>query len=281
MADLKSIVNKWQTFMIENNGWNALFLENHDQGRAISRFASDKPKWREIASKMVATFLGFQSGTVFIYQGQELAQANVPESWTIDMFRDIETLNHWKDLGESNPSNVRQRQVAMSQYKIKSRDNARTPMQWDGSKNAGFTTNDRPWMDVHEDYRTWNAASQVTRSDSAYNYWAAMLRLRKELPNIFVYGDFKLVSPENEDVFAYLRVYDESQTALVVANFREDIVDWRVPAEAARHFTGQSAAMGNYEKPPTLSDATVAIQLRPFEAFVLVNRPDRQQSAEI
>ncbi|KFZ01240.1 hypothetical protein V500_00837 [Pseudogymnoascus sp. VKM F-4518 (FW-2643)] len=281
MADLKSIVNKWQTFMIENNGWNALVLESHDQGRAISRFASDKPKWREIASKMVATFMGFQSGTVFIYQGQELAQANVPESWTIDMFRDIETLNHWKGLGESNPSNVRQRQVAMSQYKIKSRDNARTPIQWDGSRHAGFTTNDRPWIDVHEDYRTWNVASQVTRPDSAYNYWAAMLRLRKELPNTFVYGDFKLVSPENEDIFAYLRTYDEFQSALVVANFREDIVDWRVPAEAARYFTGQSAAIGNYEKPPTLSDATGAIQLRPFEAFVLVNRPDRQQSAEI
>ena len=136
MADLKSIVNKWQTFMIENNGRNALVLESHDQGRAISRFASDKPKWREIASKMVATFLGFQSGTVFIYQGQELTQANVPESWTIDLFRDIETLNHWKDLGESSPSNVRQRQVAMSQYKIKYRDNARTPMQRDGSRNA-------------------------------------------------------------------------------------------------------------------------------------------------
>lgn len=108
-----------------------------------------------------------------------------------------------------------------------------------------------------------------------------MLRLRKELPNIFVYGDFKLVSPENEDIFAYLRTYDEFQSALVVANFREDIVDWRVPAEAARYFTGQSAAIGNYEKPPTLSDATGAIQLRPFEAFVLVNRPNRQQSAEI
>lgn len=86
------------------------------------------------------------------------------------MFRDIETLNHWKGLGESNPSNVRQRQVAMSQYKIKSRDNARTPIQWDGSRHAGFTTNDRPWIDVHEDYRTWNVASQVTQPDSAYNY---------------------------------------------------------------------------------------------------------------
>jgi glycosidase len=97
MPALKSIVTKWQKFMFENDGWNALYLENHDQPRSVSRFASDLPERRALSAKMLATFLGFQSGTVFLYQGQELAMANVPRNWGIDRYRDIETLNHWTE----------------------------------------------------------------------------------------------------------------------------------------------------------------------------------------
>lgn len=97
MSELKSITGKWQTFMYQNDGWNALYLENHDQPRCVSRFASDAPEYRVLSGKMMATFQGFQAGTPFIYQGQELAMPSVPRSWGIDKYRDIETLNAWKE----------------------------------------------------------------------------------------------------------------------------------------------------------------------------------------
>lgn len=97
MSDLKAIVGKWQTFMYENDGWNALYLENHDQSRTVSRWASDEPKYRDLSAKLFATFLGFQSGTPFIYQGQELGMSNIPSDWSMDEFRDLETLNHWHE----------------------------------------------------------------------------------------------------------------------------------------------------------------------------------------
>lgn len=97
MSDLKSIVNKWQTFMQDNHGWNALYLENHDQSRTVTRWASDKPEFRDLASGMFAAFIALQSGTAFVYQGQELGMANMPESWDVSEYRDLEVLNHWEE----------------------------------------------------------------------------------------------------------------------------------------------------------------------------------------
>lgn len=97
LTDLKQIVNRWQTFMLEKNGWNALYLENHDQSRSVSRFGSDKPQYRSVSAKMLATYLGFQSGTLFLYQGQELAMANVPLSWAIEEYKDVATQNYWNE----------------------------------------------------------------------------------------------------------------------------------------------------------------------------------------
>lgn len=263
MDDLKSVVKKWQTFMINNNGWNALYLENHDQGRVISRFASDKPEWRALSGKMLATFLALQSGTVFVYQGQELAMANVPESWTIDKFRDIETLNHWRSLcGDEE-----KQRIAMKEYKIKSRDNARTPMQWDKSAHAGFTTGEKPWIDVHEDYETWNAEAQVSQQDSVYNYWVRLLQLRREHKDLFIYGSFELVSPDHEDVFAYMRTFG-SERVLVVTNFRAKTVSWGLPTNVEPLVNGAENLIRNYGDTPTLSSGTGTMELRPFETVV-------------
>jgi glycosidase len=268
MADLKSVVKKWQTFMIANSGWNALYLENHDQGRVVSRFASDAPEWRSLSGKMLATFLALQSGTLFVYQGQELAMANVPESWTIEGFRDIETVNHWRELVGAYPADEERQRAAMKEYKIKSRDNARTPMQWDKTAHAGFTTGEKPWIDVHGDYETWNAEAQVNQPDSVYNYWASLLGLRRELKDIFVYGDFELVSPEHEDVFAYTRTFGGSETVLVVTNFRAKTVSWSLPAEVGLFVEDGEKIIGNYENWPTLSGDAKTMELRPFEAIV-------------
>ncbi|KFZ01024.1 hypothetical protein V501_10273 [Pseudogymnoascus sp. VKM F-4519 (FW-2642)] len=268
MSDLKSVVEKWQHVMIYNGGWNALYLENHDQGRVISRFASDTPEWRALSGKMLATFLALQSGTVFVYQGQELAMKNVPAEWTIDDFRDIETLNHWHELLAAYPDDKERQAVAMQEYRIKSRDNARTPMQWNKSAHAGFTTGEKPWINVHGDYETWNAEAQVSQPDSVYHYWAELLKLRLKLKDVFVYGDFIPVGTAHEDVFAYMRSTSDSKgAALVVTNFRAESVSWKVPAEVEPFASEGHKVIGNYETVPTVSGGDT-IELRPFEAVV-------------
>ncbi|OBT83986.1 hypothetical protein VE02_08024 [Pseudogymnoascus sp. 03VT05] len=268
MSDLKSIVEKWQHVMIYSGGWNALYLENHDQGRVISRFASDTPEWRALSGKMLATFLALQSGTVFVYQGQELAMKNVPAEWTIDDFRDIETLNHWHELLAAYPDDTERQAVAMQEYRIKSRDNARTPMQWNKSAHAGFTTGEKPWINVHGDYETWNAEAQVSQPDSVYHYWAELLKLRLKLKDFIVYGDFIPVGTAHKDVFAYMRTTSDSKgAALVVTNFRADAVSWKVPTEVEPFASEGQRVIGNYETVPTIS-GDYTIELRPFEAVV-------------
>lgn len=261
MSELKSIVNKWQQFMYQNHGWNALFLENHDQARTVSRWGSDKPQYREQAAKMFATFLGLQSGTVFLYQGQELGMSNIPDDWEMGEFRDLETLNHWQGLCEAQVDRD-SLHVAKKQYHLKSRDNARTPMQWSAEPKAGFTDGD-PWFRVNDSYRQCNASSQVGVAGSPYEYWAAILRLRKTMPNVLVYGDFCLVDAENDDVLAYTRTAGDD-SVLVACNFRERAVEWTVPRDvfvlSAKHViasTYQDVHFGGG-----------VVRLRPFEAFV-------------
>jgi len=262
MSKLKEIVNKWQIFMIENGGWNASYIENHDQGRAISRFASDLPQFRAMASKMMATFLGFQSGTPFVYQGQELAHANYPRDWSVDKLRDIESLNDWKEVLKRYPDDKERQKLAVSQYRLK-------------SKNAGFSTANKPWMDVHDDFKEWNAEQQTSDTESPYNYWGTMLKLRKEYKDIFVYADFKLVSPEDDNVFAYTRSFDEKHVGLVVTNFRDHVSEWTVPSDAAEYLE-LPVILANYSGGPQLQGDRTKVSLRPFEAFVCASSPSSE-----
>ncbi|KAL2824708.1 glycoside hydrolase superfamily [Aspergillus pseudoustus] len=229
LGEIKAIVTKWQQFMHDNNGWNALYLENHDQGRSVSRFGSDRPEFRELSAKMLATLLGTQSGTVFIYQGQELGMPNVPPDWPFENYRDIETLNHWKELTSSHPEDTDLHQRALAEYRLKSRDNSRTPMQWDDSPNAGFSTAE-PWIPLHRDYATLNAALQAKDPASVYSYWSAIFNLRKQYADILVYGSFRLIDAQNPTVFAFVRSGAvTSQQALVVLNFGPHAVSWTLP----------------------------------------------------
>ncbi|KAF4121360.1 oligo-1,6-glucosidase, partial [Geosmithia morbida] len=224
LARLKKTVSKWQRFMIDHNGWNALYLENHDQPRAPSRFAYDTPGLRERSAKMIAIFLGFQSGTPFVYQGQEIGMTNVPKDWPIEEYKDIDCLNHWnlhKDTADAET-----RAEYMSSYQKKARDNSRTPMQWDGSAQAGFTTGDKPWMRVNDNYETVNAGSQVDDPDSVYHCYRQVLEKRKADREVFVYGDWALVDEPNESVFAYKRIAADGRTALIACNFTDKEVRW-------------------------------------------------------
>ncbi|KAK9370399.1 glycoside hydrolase superfamily [Lipomyces kononenkoae] len=260
LTELKKIVNKWETFMQTNDGWNAVYLENHDQARSVSRFASDAPKFRKIAAQMLATFLGFQCGTIFVYQGQELGLANVPKTWGVDKYRDLESLNHYEEKAAAGePKDVLDR--ILSEMQKKARDNARTPMQWDTTANSGFSSV-TPWMDVNEDYKEWNAKAQVNDTSSVYAYWQSVFRLRREFKDVMVYGTFILVDDLNESVFAYKRVYGSSE-ALVVTSFKDTEIKWTVPKDYVE--TGK-ILLTNYDR----SDIAEEIVLQPFEAFVLL-----------
>ncbi|KAH6951751.1 glycoside hydrolase superfamily [Fusarium avenaceum] len=261
MQDLKTIVNKWQTFMYNNGGWNALYLENHDQSRTVSRYVSDKPVYRALSSKMLSTFLCFQSGTVFVYQGQELGMKNMPEEWEMTEHRDLETLNHWEEVQQMAGTDAAALEIARKEYQLKSRDHARTPVQWDATPNAGFTTG-TPWIRVNDDYETWNAAAQVSTRDSVFEYWRSALSLRKELKKIIVYGDFELIDKDNDDVFAYARS-NGGQKVVVICNFKEREVPW--PAFTSAALKSGKVLLSNY---PDVDLKQETLVLRPFEGFV-------------
>ena len=254
--------------MIDAHGWNALYLENHDQGRSVSRFGSGAPPFRAASAKMLATFLALQSGTPFVFQGQELAQPNMPASWGPDRFRDIEALNHWKATEPLIRGDEEAIARQLKQYRLKSRDNARTPMQWDRSANAGFTEG-APWMDVHEDYEEWNAEAQVQDAESTYWYWTRTLKLRKENVDLFVYGDFGLVAEGDGSVFAYKRMF-KGEVALVVCNFTGDEVGFVVPKEDQGVLEGK-VLLGNYEGGAQVHQREGTVRLRPFEAVVFAS----------
>jgi glycosidase len=271
LSSLKSIVAKWQDFMYENDGWNALYLENHDQGRSIPRFTLAAPEYRAIAGKMLATFLGLQSGTVFIFQGQEIGMVNVPTSWDISYFRDIEFLNHWNETVQTYPDDLELHITTMKQAYLKSRDNGRTPMQWGPGRFAEFTSGDvPPWISVHDDYKVWNVAAQISDPESVFWYWAKVLKLRKTWADVFVYGKFALVDADNKNLFVYSRSFGE-QIALVVLNFSETCVEWEPPKEALPVLARGKILLGNYVKGRSaVSPDTGKMTVRPFEGVVIV-----------
>ncbi|KAJ9643411.1 hypothetical protein H2199_004090 [Coniosporium tulheliwenetii] len=259
MSKWKEIVSKWQYFMIDNDGWNALYLENHDQSRSVSRWGSDLPEFRVACAKMFATFLALQCGTVFVYQGQELGMINIPKDRDVSEYRDLETLNWWNEMLEKHPDDKELHRITKDEIQKKSRDNARTPMQWDNSEHAGFSTGE-PWQRVNDTYPECNAEAQVGVKGSVFEYWANVLRLRKSHKDIFIYGDYQLIDPENNDVFAYTRTFRD-QTVVVAANFRANNVEWPLPNINLKK---EGVLISNYGD-LVVKDGVVS--LRPFEAF--------------
>ncbi|KAI9172031.1 maltase [Paramyrothecium foliicola] len=261
LSDFKSTVNKWQRFMYDNDGWNALYLENHDQPRSVSRYTSDAPEHREASAKLIAIFLGFQAGTPFVYQGQEIGMTNVPKDWPMEEYQDVDCLNHWNLHKDSNDAQLKE--FLKNQYQTKARDNARTPMQWDASPNAGFTTGAAPWMRVNDNFKEINAAAQISDPESIYSYWGQVLRKRKEHKAIFVYGDFDLVDESNDKIFAYKRTAANGDAALIVCNYSPETVAWE------HDFKAQELLVNPRGK--SLEEVNNgSIQLSPYEAVALL-----------
>jgi oligo-1,6-glucosidase len=221
LLKLKSILSKWQT-KLENSAWNSLYWNNHDQPRAVSRFGNDSSEFRELSAKMLATCLHMMKGTPYIYQGEELGMTNYPFS-DISQFQDIESKNAYEELvGGGHVTHERM----MEYLRCKSRDNARTPMQWNDKEQAGFTKG-TPWLAVNPNYKEINADQQIEDSDSVFSYYKKLIALRKKY-GLIVYGDYEPVLSEDSRVFAYIRSL-EKERILVICNFTDKVVSVTIP----------------------------------------------------
>ena len=216
MSSVRAVLNKWQ-IQLEGKAWNSLYWDNHDQPRAVSRFGNDSDSFRVISAKMLATCLHMMKGTPYIYQGEELGMTNTVFS-SIDECRDIEELNAYRQYVEEH--SLVSADVMLRCINTVGRDNARTPMQWDDSANAGFTTG-RPWIKVNPNYRTVNAKAALEDPDSVFRYYQKLIRLRHELP-VIVYGMFRPLMEDSESIYAYERLL-ETQRLVVACNWTDTL----------------------------------------------------------
>lgn len=253
LTTLKKILSRWQTALYDQ-AWNSLFWDNHDQPRAVSRFGDDRPQYREISAKMLATCLHMLQGTPYIYQGEELGMTNYPFK-SPDDFRDIESINAYREwCSEGRLSH----EVFWPCITFKSRDNARTPMQWDDSAQAGFTTG-TPWIAVNPNYTEINAKAETADPDSIFHYYRKLIALRRENP-IMVYGKYEPMMEDSEELFVYTRTFDQEKL-LVVCSFCDHKTAFPIPEE----FRGAPCLISNTGNAYTGSEVT----LQPYEAFVL------------
>ena len=247
---LKTLFRHWQQGM-HNKAWNALFWCNHDQPRIVSRFG-DEGEYRVHAAKMLGMVLHGMQGTPYIYQGEELGMTN-PHFSRITDYRDVESLNMFAELRASG----REPDELLAILASKSRDNGRTPMQWDASHNAGFTEGE-PWIGVCDNYETVNARAALDDADSVFYTYQSLIRLRKTLP-MLTWGDYEDLLPEHPSLWCYRRQW-QGQTLMVVANLSRERQQWQPdPVQGAWR-----VALGNYDDVPSRPNARL---LRPFEAI--------------
>lgn len=252
LRDFRRVMNKWQ-YELEGKAWNSLFLDNHDQPRVVSRFANDSEQYRVVSAKMIATCLHMLKGTPYVYQGEELGMTNAYFD-RLEDYRDIESINAFHQYVDSGLVTA---EDMMRYLKEISRDNARTPMQWDDSRNAGFTTG-TPWINVNPNYPKINAQAAVADPDSVFHYYQELIRLRHTLP-VIVYGKFEGLLEDSETIYAYRRLLD-GQVLTVACNFTDQ--------EQACDLCEDPAAMeliSNYKTHKTGA-------LQPYEARVILQK---------
>lgn len=251
LLDLKKVLSKWQT-ELEGQGWNSLFWNNHDLPRIVSRWGNDK-EYRIESAKMLATLLHGMKGTPYIYQGEELGMTNVRFD-DINDYNDIESLNMYKDRLSKGYSH---NEIMESIY-AKGRDNARTPMQWDDSENAGFTTG-TPWLAVNKNYDKINAKQCLQDENSIFNHYKKLIDIRKSNDTI-IYGDYKLLCEDDENIFAYVRELNGDKI-LVVCNFYDKDVEFKFDGD----FNYSKVLLSNYNDSSKMIEK---LKLRPYEAVM-------------
>ena len=248
----KQVLNRWQK-QLENVGWNALFIENHDQPRRVSTWGDDKNYWYESATSHATAYF-LQQGTPFIYQGQEIGMTNYPFE-SIESFNDVAVKTEYQ-IVKKEGGDVNQ---LLDKYKMENRDNARTPMQWNNSINAGFTTG-KPWFHVNPNYTEINVKQQLNDKFSILSYYKALIQLKKS-DLIYTYGKFSMVDAENEQIFAYTRSF-KNNTVLIVANLTNEVSELNLPFEL--DISSVDIKLHNYH----LNDINLD-HIKPYEAFVV------------
>lgn len=254
LTELKKIFTKWHKSLKEK-GWNSLFMNNHDQPRMISRFGDNK-KYRVELAKTLATLLHTLPGTLYVYQGEEIGMTNVAFD-NIEDYRDIETLNFYHEMTKKG---LPKEKIMEAIHRI-SRDNARTPMQWDDSPYAGFTTG-TPWIKINQNYPDINVAHDLKDSNSIFHYYQKIIRLRKE-NLIMIYGDYQLILEDDEHIYSYLRTLNKDRL-LIILNFFSNQTIFNLPANI--DYRDKKLLISNYDIEE--SEDIKRIYLRPYEARV-------------
>ncbi|MFT9373560.1 glycoside hydrolase family 13 protein [Liquorilactobacillus hordei] len=250
LVDLKKSLSKWQK-ALDGKGWNSLYWNNHDRARVVSRFGNDSPKYRVKSAEMLATILHMLQGTPYVYQGEELGMTNAHFE-NLEDYQDIESLEAYHQLVEREQ--LVDHDTMMRYLATESRDNARTPMQWDDSVNAGFT-NGTPWMRLNKNYPEINAKNELEDQNSIFYYYQKLIELRHN-SDLIIYGNYVELDPEDEEVFAYKRNY-EGKTLLVIGNFTDKKIkrNYNIPED-------KRMVIGNY------TDSYSENELRPYEVRV-------------
>lgn len=248
----KQVLNRWQK-QLENVGWNALFIENHDQPRRVSTWGDAKNYWYESATSHATAYF-LQQGTPFIYQGQEIGMTNYPFE-SIESFNDVAVKTEYQ-IVKKEGGDVNQ---LLDKYKMENRDNARTPMQWNNSINAGFTTG-KPWFHVNPNYTEINVKQQLNDKFSILSYYKALIQLKKS-DLIYTYGKFNMVDAENKQVFAYTRTF-KNNTVLIVANLTNEVSELNLPFEL--DISSVDIKLHNYHLNGINLD-----HIKPYESFVV------------
>lgn len=269
LAEFRDVVSRWQQFKRDEGFWNTVFIENHDHARSVTRFGNDSEGWRAISAKMLCILEVTLTGTLYVYQGQELGLRNFPRSWGIEEYKDVATQNYYNLVKAQRQNAEGKEDVDMSDlldnFQQKARDHARTPMQWDSSPNGGFTTGE-PWMRVNDDYSNWNAAAQLRDPDSVYMFWKHAIKVRKQ-HDVLIYGSFELKLPDHQQVFAYTRTLGDSE-AIVLMNF--GVNETQIDPTGLGDLEGSRLILGNYKA--SRVDGGGSLTLRGYEGRVYMKQ---------
>ena len=241
-------MSKWE-IALDGKGWNSLYWSNHDQSRAVSRFATDNPKYRVLAAKMLGTTLHMLQGTPYVYEGEEIGMTNAHFT-ELSQYEDIQSLNAYKEFVEVEK--IVDKETMLKYLAYRTRDNARTPMQWNQNNNSGFTDG-TPWLAVNPNYSQINVEENLADSNSIFYYYQKLIELRHK-SDLIVYGDYAVIDMEDEEVFTYRRRYND-ETLLVINNFTAH--------EVIRDYGQENGALliGNY-----VDDKNT--RFRPYESKV-------------
>ena len=251
VKECKEVLSKWQ-YGLEDKGWNALFIENHDIPRVTSTWGNDDEYWRESATALGLMYF-MQQGTPFIYQGQEIGMTNVRYS-SIDKYNDIKSINSYNEMIQKGVNG----EECMKHLWATSRDNARTPMQWDDSKNGGFS-NGEPWIEMNENYKNINVENQINDENSIFNFYKNMINIRKN-NDALIYGKYKLILEEDDSIYAYIRELD-NEKFIIITNLTDKNVEYVYDKEVLKF---DNLLISNY----TVSNHECfnKLTLKPYEA---------------